>query len=54
MCTEDKGLVSRIYKELQKLDIKKIKLPISKWANGMNRDLKKPKTEIANDYFSIC
>ena len=37
--TLDKGLISRSYKELQKLNIKEIKLSVSKWTNKSNTQL---------------
>lgn len=33
-CAPDKGLISWVYKELQKLHSKEMQLPISQWANS--------------------
>jgi hypothetical protein len=42
-----KGLITRIYRELKKLDSPKISDPIKKWANELNRVFSKEEIEMA-------
>jgi hypothetical protein len=48
--TSDKGLITRIYRELKKLNSSKINEPIKKWATELNRTFSKEEVQIAKKH----
>jgi hypothetical protein len=47
--TSDKGLMTRIYRELKKLNSPKINEPIKKWASELNRIFSKEEMQMAKN-----
>jgi hypothetical protein len=52
--TSDKGLITRVYRELKNLNSKKCNDPMKKWANELNRTFSEEEVQMAEKHMKKC
>jgi hypothetical protein len=52
--TSDRRLISKIYKELKKLIVKKLNNPIKKWGIGLNQEFTTEESQMSEKHLKKC